>query len=280
MSRVCVVTDSTADIPEPIAAELGIVVVPCLVHFGQESFLDGVDLSREQFHARLASGSVLPTTSPPPVGTFAQVYERLAARADAIISVHPASNLSTLYNAARLAAEMVSTARIRLIDSRQASMGTGWLAILAARAAQLGHTVDQITIMLQDTVPRLRVVAVIDDLRFLHRSGRVSWAQALLGSFLRIKPLIMLKSGQVDLLEKVRTRPKAIKRLVGITAGLGALQEVAVLHANALKDAKSAAEMLSANLTQTPALVAEAGVTMTTHAGPRAVAFACVLGNG
>jgi DegV family protein with EDD domain len=280
MSRVCVVTDSTADIPEPLANELGIVVVPCHVHFGQESFLDGVDLTREQFHARLASGALLPTTSPPPVGVFAQVYEQLARQTDQIISVHPASNLSTLYNAARLAAEMVSKASIRLIDSTQASMGTGWLAILAARAAQLGQGMDKIVTMLLDAIPRLRLVAMIDDLHFMYRSGRVGWAQALLGSFLHVKPLVMLKSGRVDLLEKVRTRAKAIERLVAITAGLGTLQEVAVLHANALKDAENAADLLAARLTQRRALVAEAGVTMTTHAGPRAVAFACVLGKG
>ena len=173
---------------------------------------------------------------------------------------------------------MVSAATIRLIDSTQASMGTGWLAILAARAALLGQARDQIVTMLLDTIPRLRLVAVIDDLHFMYRSGRVSWAQALLGSFLHIKPVVMLKSGRVDLLEKVRTRAKAIERLVAITAGLGPLQEVAVLHANALKDAETAADTLAARLTSARAVFAEAGVTMTTHAGPRAVAFACVLG--
>jgi len=277
VARVHVVTDSTADVPKPLADELGITVVPCYVHFGQETFLDGVNLSREQFHARLASGGRLPTTSPPPVGAFADVYRRLAEQTDQIISIHPAPNLSSLYNAARVASEMITGARIVLIDSTQATMGTGWLAVLAARAAQLGQGLDEIETMLHATVPRLRLIAVIDDLQFLYRSGRVRWVEALVGSFFRIKPIVMLRDGQVTLLEKVRTRKNAIERLVAVTAGLGVLQEVAALHANAAHDAEQAAQMLAAMCGRPQISIVEAGTTMTSHAGPRAVAFACVL---
>lgn len=277
MPRVCVVTDSTADVPKSLVDELGITVVPCYVHFGQETFLDGVDLSREQFHARLASAARPPTTSPPPVGSFADVYRQLAQQADAIISVHPASNLSSLYNAARLASEMISNARIALVDSTQASMGTGWLAVLAARAARLGRTFDEIVAMLRATVPRLRLVAIIDDLQFMRRSGRVRWVEALVGSFLSIKPVVMLKDGQVSLLEKVRTRRAAIERLAAVTAALGPLQEVAALHAHAAQDAEQAARLLATTCACKQIPIVEAGATMTSHAGPRAVAFACVL---
>ena len=277
MPQVCVVTDSTADVPKPLVDELGITVVPCCVHFGQETFLDGVDLSREQFHARLASGGRPPTTSPPPVGFFANVYRQLAEQTDQIISVHPASNLSSLYNAARLASEMIANSRIVLIDSTQASMGTGWLAVLAARAARLGQSLDEIAAMLRATVPRLRLVAIIDDLQFLRRSGRVRWVEALVGSFLSIKPVVMLKDGQVNLLEKVRTRKSAIERLAAVTAALGPFQEVAALHANAAQEAEQAARMLAAMCAREQIPIVEAGTTMTSHAGPRAVAFACVL---
>jgi len=172
---------------------------------------------------------------------------------------------------------MITGARIVLIDSTQATMGTGWLAVLAARAAQLGQGLDEIETMLHATVPRLRLIAVIDDLQFLYRSGRVRWVEALVGSFFRIKPIVMLRDGQVTLLEKVRTRKNAIERLVAVTAGLGALQEVAALHANAAYDAEQAAQMLAAMCGRPQISIVEAGTTMTSHAGPRAVAFACVL---
>jgi DegV family protein with EDD domain len=277
VARVRIVTDSTADVPKPLADELGITVVPCYVHFGQEAFLDGVDLSREQFHARLVSRGRLPTTSPPPVGAFADVYRQLAEQTDQIISIHPAPNLSSLYNAARVASEMIAGARIALIDSTQATMGSGWLAVLAARAAQLGQSLDEIVTMLRATVPRLRLVAVIDDLQFLHRSGRVRWVEALVGSVLSIKPIVMLKDGQVTLLEKARTRKNALERLVALTAGLGSLQEVAALHANAAQDAEQAARMLATMCGHAQIPIVEAGTTMTSHAGPRALAFSCVL---
>lgn len=277
MPHVGVVTDSTADIPARLTEELGIVVLPCYVHFGRETFLDGVTLSREQFYARLASTGRPPTTSPPPVGEFASVYRRLSARSRQIVSIHPASNLSSLYNAARLAAKEVPEAEITLIDSTQASMGTGWLAVLAARAAQIGESLDAIVGMLRDTIPRLRLLAVIDDLRYMQRSGRVRWADALLGSLLSIKPLVMLRDGQVTLLDKVRSRSRALERLVATAVALGPLQEVAALHANAPQEAARVVQILDASYLHTRVPVAEAGAVMTTHAGPRAVALACVL---
>ena len=277
MPQVRVVTDSTADIPVPVAEALGIVVVPCYVHFGQETYLDGITLSREQFYARLASGGVPPTTSQPPVGTFAEVYQRIAEQTKQIISIHPAANLSALYNAARLGAEMISNARIALIDSTQASMGTGWLAVLAARAAQAGQNLDQIVALIRDTIPRLRLLAVIDDLHYLQRSGRVGWVNALVGSLLNIKPLVMLKDGQVSLLEKIRSQTKALERLVTLMTGLGAWQEVAVLHANAPQAAEKVADMLALVYSRARILIAEAGTVISTHAGPGAVGLACVL---
>jgi len=277
MPQVCVVTDSTADIPVPVAEALGIVVVPCYVHFGQETYLDGITLSREQFYARLASGGVPPTTSQPPVGTFAEVYQRIAEQTKQIISIHPAANLSALYNAARLGAEMISNTRIALIDSTQASMGTGWLAVLAARAAQAGQNLDQIVALIRDTIPRLRLLAVIDDLHYLQRSGRVGWVNALVGSLLNIKPLVMLKDGQVSLLEKIRSQTKALERLVTLMTGLGAWQEVAVLHANAPQAAEKVADMLALVYSRARILIAEAGTVISTHAGPGAVGLACVL---
>lgn len=277
--RVCVVTDSTADIPASLAEELGIVVVPCYVHFGQETYLDGVTLSREQFYTRLASGEQPPTTSPPPVGSFAATYQRLAEHTQQIISIHPAANLSALYNAARVAAEMISNARIALIDSTQASMGTGWLAVLAARAARAGQSLDQIVALMRDTIPRLFVLAVIHDLRYLQRSGRVRWVDALVGSLLSIKPLVMLKNGQVSLLEKIRTKAKALERMVAVATALGPLQEVAALHADAPQEAALVANILAASqvASHIRIVIAEAGTVITTHAGPKAVGLACVL---
>jgi DegV family protein with EDD domain len=270
---VRVVVDSTADVPPDLAAELGIEVIPCWVHFGQEARLDGVDLSREEFYARLESGKVLPTTAVPAVGTFAAVYQRLAEQTQYIISIHPAAKLSGLYNAARLGAEAVSDAKIAIIDSNQATMGTGWLAVIAARAARAGQTLEQVVALVCDAIPRLRLVALIDDLHFLQRSGRVDWVGAMVGSLLSIKPIIGLRDGQVQLLGKVRTKAKALEQLRATLISWGPMQELAIMHCNALADGQRLADMVAPIYPRERLIIAPAGTVISSHAGPRAVAF-------
>lgn len=276
MARIRVVTDSTADIPAQVAADLGITVVPCYVHFGRQTFLDGIDLAYDDFLARLRQSPPFPTTAPPPVGVFAEAYRAAAQEADQIIAIHLASALSGLYNVARLAIEMLPELNITLIDSRQLSMCTGWLAIMAARAVREGSSLEEIVALLHSAIPRLRLLAVVRDLRYLQRSGRVSWATGMLGTMLQIKPLILVQDGRVNPVERVRTYDRALRRLEETLLSYGPLQELAVLHVGALDVAKQIASDLAPQVGFMP-LIAEAGVIVGAHTGPETVGVACVL---
>jgi len=174
---VGVVTESTADIPAEMAERLGIAIVPSYVVFGSQTYRDGVELSREEFYAKLGTSRVI----------YEVVYRRLAETTDEIISIHLAGNLSALYKVAQVAARNVAQARIAVLDSQQVTMGYGWLVVAAAEAAQRGESLDQIVGLVEQLKNRTRVLAVLDTLEFLHRGGRVGWAKAMIGTLLRIK---------------------------------------------------------------------------------------------
>ncbi len=277
MGKVKVVADSTADIPEELAAELEITIVPCNVHFGLETYRDGLELSKEEFYAKLKTSSTLPTTSAPAVGLFEATYKELASETDQILSIHLASALSAIYNSAHLGAEAVSGVEITLIDSGQVSMGLGWLVIAAARAAQEGQPLAQIVALVEDMRPRVRVFAALDTLEYLRKGGRVGKTVAALGTLLNIKPLVEVRDSAVLPLERVRTRRRSIQRLIELVAELGPLEELAVLHTNAPQEAQRLAEEISFLHPLERILIAEAGVIIGTHAGPNGLGVACVV---
>ena len=274
---VKVVTDSTADIPTELAAELEITIVPCNVHFGLETYRDGLDLSKEEFYTKLKTSFTLPTTSAPAAGLFEATYRKLTSETGQIVSIHLASALSAIYNAAYLWAEAISDAEITLIDSGQASMGLGWLVIAAARAAQAGQSLAQIVALVKDTMSRVRVFAALDTLEYLQKGGRVGKAVAVLGTLLNIKPLIEIRDSAVLPLERVRTRRKSIQRLIELVADLGPLDELAVLHSHAPQEARRLAEEISFLYPLERILITEVGVIIGTHAGPNGLGVACVV---
>ena len=274
---VKIVTDSTADIPEKLATELGITIVPCNVHFGLETYRDGLDLSKEEFYARLKTSPTLPTTSAPAAGLFEATYRELASETDQILSIHLASALSAIYNSACLGAEAIADVEITLIDSEQVSMGLGWLVIAAARAAQAGQSLAQIMALVEDMMPRVRLFAALDTLEYLQKGGRVGKTVAVLGTLLNIKPLVEVRDSAVLPLERVRTRRRSIQRLIELAAELGPLEELAVIHTNAPQEAQQLAEGISFLHPLERILIAEAGVIIGTHAGPNGLGVACVV---
>jgi len=278
MGGVKIVTDSTADIPEELAQTLDISVVPAYVHFGRETFLDGVELSRREFFARLRTSKVLPSTSAPSPAAYATVYKRLAEAGYKIVSIHLASKLSTIYQVAHLGAQMVAEADVTLVDSGQVSMGYGWLAVAAARAAQAGATLSEVRALVQELLPRTRLIAMLDDLRFIHHGGRVSWIAAMLGTLLHVKPLVAVAESELHLLERVRTRARALQRLTQMVAEMGTITELIVLHADAPEMAEELRSLISERVVLAhPPLLAEAGIIISTHAGPGAIGVACLL---
>ncbi len=271
-----IVTDSTSDIPEELVARLGIAVVPSYVIFGTESFRDGVELSREQFYEKLIAARQIPQTAAPPPGVYAEVYRRLAADAHEIISIHLASRYSGIINAVTVAARDVPEARIAVIDSEQITMGYGWMVIAAAEAAQGGASYEEIVALVQDMKPRTRVLAALGTLEYLHRGGRVDWIQALIGTLLRIKPILEIRTGEINLAERARTMGRAVERLLALVQDLGPLERAIVLHANAPDLAADVAARLERLNPGWERLIEQAGVTIASHAGPGAVGVACV----
>lgn len=277
MPKVKIVTDSASDIPPEIAEELGITVVPCNVHFGQRTYRDGVDLTSEGFFIEMAKSPTLPTTSQPAVGLFEETYRRLAEETDKITSIHLPRKQSATYNSARLAAQALPEVEIVVMDSTQVSMAQGWLAIIAARTALQGKGLTEIVEVVQDTIPRLRLIAMLDTLEYIQKGGRIGKVTALLGTLLKTRPLLQVLDGEVLPLENMRTRRKALQRLSEIAAEMAPFEELAVMHADALTVARELAGMLAPLHPPDRILVSQVGAILGTHAGPGAVGVACVL---
>ena len=273
-----VVTDSTSDLPPDLAAEHGITVLPAYINIGEESYLDGVELSRQEFYEQLPHYKTPPTTAAPAVGTFTQAYDELAAAgATQILSIHLASSLSGIVNAARLGAQSAEGVEVTVFDSQQLTMGLGLLALNAARAAAAGATMDELVGRLEAERERTYVFAMLDTLEFLRRSGRVSWTAFGLGTLLRIKLIVRVHRGQVASLDKVRTHGRALQRLLQHVADLGPLQEIALLHTSNPDGIGALRERAQPLFPpgRRP-LAAEVTPTIGAHVGPGALGFACI----
>jgi DegV family protein with EDD domain len=279
MTRVGIVTDSTADVPGDLASELDIAVVPAQVYIGSEAYSDGIGLSHEEFYAKVASSKELLRTSQPPVGQFAETYQRLleAGQCDSVLSIHIAGTLSGTVNAAWAAAQMQpDPSRVEVIDTGQLSMGAGWAVIKAARLVKNGDSRKEISQAVRAILPRLRVAAVIDTLENLYRGGRISLVSVTLGTILRIKPLLSIRNGEVTVLGQLRTRARALQRLVEIVQAWGSLDEMAVLHTGAEELALQLTQRLRDRAPAHGALTAAAGPALATHLGVGAVGV-CAL---
>lgn len=274
---VHIVTDSTSDIPADFVRELDITVVPAHVIFGNDSYDDGVTITREEFYQRLVASSELPTTATPSAGEFAEVYQQLGSD---IVSIHLAAKLSSVFSTAHAATQLVPDLNVTLFDSTSLAMGLGWQVIIAARAAQAGQSVAQIIQLLEDTRPRVRVYAGLDTLEYVRRSGRVSWAKAMVSQLLHIKPILEVRDGVVTQLERVRTRRTLQARLKELAHELGPVDSLAVQHTRAYDDARLMADELAAVLPlREPIVVCEATTTIGTHIGPNGLGIIAVKSN-
>ncbi len=273
---VSIVTDSTSDIPPDIARELNITVIPVHVVFGEESFDDGVTITREEFYRRLKTTKVLPTTSTPSAGEFAEMYRRVGGE---IISIHVAAKWSSLLSVAQLGASLAPEVRVTFFDSGKLAMGLGWQVILAARAVQQDRTPVEILQVLQDAKHRVHLFAALDTLEFLRRSGRVNALVARFGQLLSIKPIIEVGDGEAWMIDRVRTRQAAIDRVKEMTYELGPLQSLAVLHTSNPETARALADEFSMTVPnlREPIIVCEATTAVGTHVGPNGLGIAAIV---
>ena len=281
MGRIAFVTDSTTGLPADQVEKYRVTVVPLQVIFGTESFRDGVDLTQDQFFERLKSSKTLPTTSQPAVADFEIPYRRLLddPDVDSVISVHLSARLpSGTYSNAVQAAERVgagSPKKITVIDSHTIYMAAGFMVINGARAAEQGKSHDEVVKLIEEMRPKTRLLVLVDTLEYLQRGGRIGGAQALLGGILNIKPILHLHEGRVEPLERVRTRRKAMERLVEIGAGdtKGKPCQVCVGHAQAEEDAKTLSRMIREKMNVAEEFSSDLGPVISTHTGPGVLGF-------
>lgn len=231
MSHVAIVTDSASDMTPARAAELGIALVPLVVSFGSESFKAGVDLSASEFWERMtAPGAPFPTTAASAPGDFRTAYEAaFAAGADSIVSIHVAGTLSGTIKSAEIARGMLPDRDIHIVDSMGASMGEGLLAELAVRMARLGVSAAEIARVCEERRADIATFVALDTLEYLKRGGRISGAQAAIGTLLSVKPIIQVRDGKVETADRVRTRGKARERLIELIC-VRPIERLSILH--------------------------------------------------
>ena len=248
---VRVVTDSTADLPPEVAKAHGITVVPLNVQFGEESYRDGVDITPDQFYQRLVSSPRLPTTSQPSVGAFIEAYQGIAEGAEGIVSVHISGKLSGTCNSATQAqTELAETVPIEVVDTRQASLATGLVALAAARAAQAGGSFAEVAVEARRAAEEVSVLFMVDTLEYLQKGGRIGKAAAFLGGLLNVKPLLTIRDGEVHPLERARTRSRAVARLVELVRQAAPVRELAVMHSTTPEDAEELARRVAPLLSE------------------------------
>ncbi|MGH7715352.1 MAG: DegV family protein [Vulcanimicrobiaceae bacterium] len=271
--RVAIITDSTSDIDPDVAARLGVDVVPLFVNFGETSFRDRVDITRDEFYARLGSGTTLPTTTQASAAAYAEHFARHIAAGSEIVCISISRALSGTINAAHAAARDFPHASIRIVDSRTVSAGLLLLVRTAAELAERGKNADEIVAVLESLCARGRLFAAIPDLSHAVRSGRVSKGMAMLGGIMKISPVVTLdEAGKIAEFARVRTFDRALDALVDATAAHvsdAADARVAIVHARAPQAAHALHERLAARLSN-PSLrceVVETGPAIAVHAG-------------
>ena len=273
---VAVVTDSTSDIPLELAEELGITIIPLYVQFGRESYRDNIDLTKGEFYHRLVHDADYPKTSTPNINDFVTAYTELAKKTNEIISIHIGPKISATYNMAVAAVrEVEADCRIELVDSRSTIMGLGLLAIEAAKAAKEGLGLSQLADMVRQLVPKTHVLVTFDTIKYLYRGGHASKTQVLLGSALRMNPLVEVKN---ELLPYGRAvgRARAINALCKYASQFSNPRSLAVEHYLDAEDAKSLVERLEQMFPGAPIYTSIVGAVVGAHTGPHVLGVAIV----
>jgi DegV family protein with EDD domain len=275
--KIGIVTDSTSDLPAYLVEEHQILVVPTILVLEGNEYADGTGISREDFYTRLPALRTPPTTAAPSIGDFATPYETLLSQGcDHIISIHSASQLTTIVNIARQAAQEFPD-KVTCIDSGSLSLGLGFQVLAAAEEAELGlkSALDAIA----STRKRLQVTAALDTMEYLRRSGRIPATVAALGGMLSIKPIVELIDGIVKPVGAVRTTSQADERMLNFLLKEGKIQRLAIMHTNSEHRARKLLnEMMSRTPLSVPREILFANVTAVigTHLGPNGLGFAAV----
>jgi DegV family protein with EDD domain len=273
---VRIVTDSTCDLPKETIDRHGIRVVPLYINVGKQGYLDGIDITREEFYKKLPAFPEHPTTAVPSPQKFRAMYDSLAEEgATHVISIHISTALSAVVDMARTAAHDTTSALVTVLDSQQLSLGTGFLVETAAKLSAAGHSVAEILSSLNAQIKRTHVFAALDTLEFLRRSGRMNRFMSNFGTLLQIKPILTMYAGKPGT-EKVRTRERATRRLLEMLRSIGAVERLAVVHTHAPDRVDELRRHAASLLPEDQILVADITPVIGAHIGPGAAGYAVV----
>jgi DegV family protein with EDD domain len=275
--RIAIVTDSTADIPTELVEEYGIHVAPQILIMGDNTWRDGVDIDPPTFYELLQTSLAFPSTSQPSASDFKDLFVELSKEFDGIVAVVVSDELSGTLNSAQMAAASLPDVPIEIIDSRAVSMMLGFQVLAAAQAAATGADRKAVADAARALIGRTRVYFVVDTLEYLHRGGRIGAAARLVGSALNLKPLLEIKDGIVTPLTRVRTRRKALNKVLELLKeqlGEGDRVHMSVLHVAAPEDAARFGEKLEAHFHPVEMIHTECGPVVGAHAGPGTVGVA------
>jgi DegV family protein with EDD domain len=271
-----IVTDSTCDLPRKVIQDLGIKVAPLYINIGRKSYLDGVDISREQFYTNLANYPHHPTTGTPGTERFKEVYREMAAEgADHVLSIHISESLSATVNIARTTAREFTEIPVTVLDSQQLSLGVGFTIETAAEMAKAGETLGEILKALEHQIKRTHVFAALDTLEFLRRSGRMNPFVTGIGSLLQLKPILTMYAGKPGS-EQRRTRARALACMAEMLEELQPLERAALVHTNAAEEAQALRSSIAHLLPPGEMYCENITPVIGAHIGPGAVGFALI----
>jgi DegV family protein with EDD domain len=279
MSKFAIVTDSTSYIPSEVVQKHGITVAPQVLIWDNQTYRDGIDIQPTEFYSRLKTAKVMPSTSQVSPATIQEIFQGLVDKGMPVLGIFISSKLSGTLQSAIQAKDMMGSAgeKVTLVDSQSTAMGLGFQAIAAARAAEAGASIEETAALASSAHERTGVFFAVDTLEFLHRGGRIGGAQRFIGSALNLKPILAVKDGKVEGIERIRTKSKAHERVLELVAeqvkGKSNIR-LATLHANSADDAKNLLDRAVAELSPVETLFTEVSPVVGTHAGPGTVGLA------
>jgi len=266
---VKLVTDSVSDLPPEVVEDLGITVIPLHVQFSSETFRDRVDLTAEDFYHKLEHSSTLPTTSAPGPGLFAKVFDELAAKHSQILGVFVSRKLSATYDAAVQGVKLMKRkCQVEVVDSTLGIMGQGLLVMEAAKRAISGANLSELIGMISETIPRMHVRVTLDTLKYLAMGGRIGKVQALMGSMLKMNPILGLKDGVAFPFARARSRAKATDWLCEFASKFSKVKAVAIEYGTNAAEAKAFAKRIGSIFPKVPIYLSNVSPVIGTHTGP------------
>ena len=276
MTRIAIVTDSTAYIPPNLVNQYSIHVAPQQLIWGTETFRDGVDISPVKFYERLKVDKVNPKSSQASPGAFKEIFSNALKDAEAVLAIVISSGVSQTFNSAMVAKADFPSGQVEVIDSQTTAMAMGFICLAAARAAAEGKSLADVKKLAEDYKNKVGVIFVVDTLDYLHRGGRIGGAQKFIGNALNVKPVLELRGGKVEPLERVRTKKKAIEYMINTIAErvAGKTLRLATIHANAEVEAKELLANATTRLKPVETVLAEVSPVVGTHTGPGTVGLA------